>query len=61
MLAVLRNEALPELNYLSMDLRFKIVSIKLGLSSCAASAGIITDAKLNGGTSRTIKTVVDLT
>ena len=30
MLAVLRSEALPELNYLSMDLRFKIVSVEVG-------------------------------
>ena len=41
--AVLRSKALPELNYLSMDLRFKIVSVEVGPVVMSS----ITDTKLN--------------
>ena len=42
MLAVLRSEALPELNYLSMDLGFKIVSVEVGpVVMCSITDAII--------------------
>ena len=56
MLAVLSSEVLLELNYLSMDLRFKDCECR-GWACRHVQESSLTLAKLSGGTSRTTKTV----